>query len=272
MKRMILLTACILLLTGCADPNTGSNAELPPAETMPAETEPETEPVTTTTTADPMAALPDIDSLTEDDILTLSDEEVIALALCSETEQLPQPQYLAFLPNGVEQVSDTSATTQLLAQQLAEMRLGDFAEMHFESEEPGFWWYYRSDPDSDGCCYDYLVPNAAFVDLKSRLLKAGVNEDNMLRLAAMRAAGHALPFATFVRDEGAMFACTQYSAHYDQGGSGANDTAVLAMHTFWARKDTGFLLNFWDDPDKTMRKVEVPGTAETKTETVDQET
>ena len=222
-----------------------------------------TEPVTTTTTVDPITLVPDLETLTEDDILTLSDEKVIALAQCCEAERLPKPAYLDFLPDGVEQISDTSAANAVLAQQLTDIRLSGFADMYCQEECTGFWWYFRSDPDSDGYCYDNLVPDAAFVDMKNRLLNGGVNEENVYRLAAMRAVkGSALPFATFVRDEGAMLACTQYMAYYTHGTAGQNDTATLAMHTFWARKDIKTLLNFWDDADKTMRKIEIPAAAQ----------
>lgn len=200
-------------------------------------------------------------TMTEDEILNMPDEDLVALAQqfrSTDYHLIERPSYRYFVPDYVEylyKIADQSAADGADAEQIAWKILTPLGgPPPLVEEKSGFWWYYNGDS-----MHSYLlVIDKAFADMETETLNAEVNEENMLRLAALRNHPGEYDIGAFVTDSGDSLTCTQYAVSIGGGDYGMSDTAVLVSISFSADKATGKLTDFRNDRIEYPRKAEIP--------------
>ena len=223
--------------------------------------EPETTEPSETGAAVPDFAVPiDLDSLTDADFRTMSDEMLTALA--KQNTFTLRPSFCGDLSAGFPDrcaVTKKAAETQEEAFALVCDEFYLKPESVFE-EKDGFYWLYAA---GSGVAYWYLVPDRAFFDPETQTLNAEVSEENMLLLAAMRDVPGERKLGAFVKDAGDHLVCNEYYLLYTARDDGLADTASLCGVKFRADKATGQVTNFVNEAGDCcftdfQRTVEIP--------------
>ena len=212
-------------------------------------------PVSETDTADAGSML---SSMTKDDFLNITDDELIALA--KQYNSLLQPEYCSFLPHDVTEwrieLAEKSAENTAEAFALARERFGGSPTVETEKKH-GQWWLYAS---GSGLVYYYLVPDRGFFDAETQTLNAKVNEENVLKLAAMQNLRGGCKLAAFTEDEDSSIRCTEFILCRHIGEEGQCDTAEINGREFTVDKKTGKLGGFQDEAYTFHQEAEMPGT------------
>lgn len=198
-----------------------------------------------------------LDAMTDDDFRNMTDEQLMAIG--KQYTRLPVPAFCGTLSAGFP---DWPAMTKKAAENQEEAFSLACEEFYPEpfglyEEKEGCYWLYDA---GSGIAYWYLVPDKAFFDPETQTLHADVNEENMLRLAAMRWIPAERVLGAFVRDEGGKLTCTEYYLLYSGGDYGLSDTAALYGYTFSADKKTGQVTGFDSDRYFLSKEVEIPDT------------
>ena len=257
----VAVLGCGAISMSCGRNGTPNATESDTSETgiSAAETQAESKAETDTTTAAIDTAEPiDFSALTEDEILNFSDAQFIAFAQQVE-KQVPSPSYSAFRPAGGYSIAERSAADDTEADAIA-AELYEISQLEYHTEgypqfleeKVGFWRYYDFGPHLG----NILVTDKAFLDMETMALNAEVNEDNMLRLAALYNQ-LANEIGAFVHDTGDALTCTEYAVQIAVGDYGMSDTAILTAHTFSVEKATGKLCDFYAE-EEILRSAEIP--------------
>ncbi|MBQ6041469.1 MAG: hypothetical protein IJL32_11970 [Oscillospiraceae bacterium] len=205
-----------------------------------------------------------LSSMTKDDFLNITDDELIALA--EQYSSLPRPEYCSFLPDSVPlvniELAEKSAKNTAEAFALVSERSGGLPALEREKKS-GQWWLYAA---GSGIIHYYLVLDSDFFDVETQTLNAKVNEENVLKLAAMQDYRFGHKLAAFTEDEGSRIRCTEFTLHYSSGEEGQCDTAVINGREFTVDKKTGKLEGFQDEAYMFHQEAELPGTGQAETE------
>ena len=202
----------------------------------------------------------DLDAMTDSDFRSITDEQLIALG--QQYDTLEQPAFLAVRPDtdGVHfAVAGQSAETADAASALADALYPGLGVTHVTADEPAErWWLCEAGEELSNYA---LVWNKAFLDMETQTLHAGVTEENMLLLAAMRVPpSRGRSIGAFVTDDGDRLTCNVYDLCYSSGDYGLSDTATLYGFTFSAEKATGQLTGYDSDQYDFSKEAEIPDT------------
>lgn len=212
----------------------------------------------------------DLDALTEDALLQMTDDEFIAFAQQlnarrrsnAEADDLI-PAYLSSLPPfrkkyymlAEKTAADSAEADSIAEQQYEKYSDGEGAEGYPQLVEikEGFWRYYDLGPDCDGL----LVADRAFYDAETMTLNAEVSEENVLLLAALFDYYDDYSIGAFVHDTGDALECVRYASYISYGDYGLCDTAYLVSAGFSVKKSTGKVSQ---NGREYVRTLEIPGT------------
>ena len=205
-----------------------------------------------------------LSSMTKDDFLNITDDELIALA--EQYNSLPQPQYCSFLPDAVSlvkiELAEKSAKNTAESFEIASECSGKLP-MFVREKKSGQWWLYEA---GSGLISYYLVLDKDFFDIETQTLNAKVNEENVLKLAALQNMRHGCKFAAFTEDEGSQIRCTEFTLYRHIGEEGQCDTAVINGRDFTVDKKSGKLEGYGDEWNMFHQEAEIPGTGHAETE------
>lgn len=208
----------------------------------------------------------DLDSLTDADFRSMSDEMLLAMAKDPTSLALQQPAFCGDLPadmQGSMRIAKQAAAGRDEADALVR---ADFIPEPTPdallSEKQGCYWLYCK---GSGILSYYLVPDKAFFDPETQTLHAEVNEENVLMLAAMRDVPGKKKLGAFVTDSGEHLTCREYYFLYTAREDGMRDTASLGSVTFSVDKATGQVTGFVNEAGDSyfcysMQTVEIPDT------------
>ena len=205
----------------------------------------------------------ELESMTKDDFLNITDDELIALA--EQFNTLPNPQYCSFLPDADTRrikLADQSAKNTAEAFALAREFFGAVPVVE-SGKKRGQWWAYEA---GFGMTLFYLIPDRDFFDVETQTLNAKVNEENVLKLAAMRDFPIGRKLAAFTEDEGSQIRCTEFILNRRIGEEEQSDTAIIQGRDFTVDKKSGKLDGYQDDWYMFCQEAEIPGTAQAETE------
>lgn len=265
-----------MLTTGCT--HSGYNVYGPPpvAELDDDDLIEITEMRTPETTAPAETSIPDaeydfqtpieLDSLTEADFRSMSDEMLLAMAKDPTSLALQQPAFCGDLPadmQGSMRIAKQAAAGRDEADALVR---ADFIpeptpDALLSEKQDCYRLYCRG----SGVLSYFVVPDKAFFDPETQTLNADVTEENVLMLAAMRDVPGEKKVGAFVTDSGEHLICREYYFLYTAREDGMRDTVSLGSVAFSVDKATGQVNGFVNEAGDSyfcysMQTVEIPDT------------
>lgn len=265
-----------MLMTGCTKP--GYNVYGPPPVT---ELDDDdlieiTEMRTPETTAPAETSIPDaeydfqtpikLDSLTDADFRSMSEEMLLAMAKDPTSLALQQPAFCGDLPadmQGSMRIAKQAAAGRDEADALVR---ADFIpeptpDALLSEKQDCYRLYCRG----SGVLSYFVVPDKAFFDPETQTLNADVTEENVLMLAAMRDVPGAKKVGAFVTDSGERLTCREYYFLYTAREDGMRNNASLGSVTFSVEKETGQVNGFVNEAGDSyfcdsVQTVEIPDT------------
>lgn len=223
----------------------------------------------------------DVNSLTEEDILSLTDGEVTALYDMLEAGKLQNTTYSypfpeGFDPNGSDFVAYRYRTDDgnfLYASAETDEEAEAFAQEFFVPEndsysfqgcekvysDENFWIYrsYYSNPKVLNKPYYVIIYNKNYYDMTTGQLHFALNEENLLEFLSIRGISYNLK--SFCTETEEQITLSFYSVGYVIAGDwDINDNIEIQKTSIIVDKATG---TFKKSTNETVKAVELPGTA-----------